>query len=675
MFTVIICDKAVVHDCREKYSIYMRPLIENEEIAFCEWNIEADTLEESVPELERLIKSQKEWRAVVICDSGVIGEELLYAVNPFDYVGTKNIPETFADRNSIEQYRKYVRDTSQKALCNPLMKLSIWLSGYGTTMRPEVVQENTIKSVEPLSEAYCRVLKEEELSANDMETALSGACRFDCVQQQFRLEGELFNPPKSLIFIAESTADISAIEAQAMWKCHSEKEYSAFAQDNLYSHKARFAVYKLPRIHGKRRESDYFRFLSAVMIFCENDVPNDTMKQGKVYELYAEFDDDVIRKNCGEYIGKLKATLQRISLLKSRHDYVIRQPLDNELVRKEFEEDVRIRMEMPDKYVKDDFLYPYGNIGLSKDCPSDEEGCRKAGSGEIRKKFVRFLRQPQRSVRNAVNTQFAKYNRIDDMRVRQLNEFQKEDILYRLQEEEQRMTETETAEIFNIRRYNEMLDRADKELQKEIAQRMTRKKTLILSVLLLILSVPGFIPLFAGEAGAFATVSNSAGLIVATAVIISAVILVSLLVFRNSLVRKFKAVGKVMEDIFKEVVQSMETFSKYLSHVCNVMRAFSILAVFEQKEDILRNTYRMHETEINGCLENVMDLFSEYTQSITDTSVQPYEYDFSVACSYHYDFSNEISSRTIPFLHRGNTVRTSVDYIRCVMMRREELYV
>lgn len=676
MFTVIICDRTVINDCTNKYKIHFKPLIDNKEIAFCAWYPEGKTLEEAVPELNGIIKPYKEWRAVVINDRHVIAENLLYKPNPFDYVDTESYPVRLSNEQDVLRYREYVKRTANEAVENPIMRLSIWLNGYTAKIRPTVPGEEIICKYAPFSLEYNELLKKENISVVDLETSYARAYRFDTVNSKFNVEGELFCPPQNVIAIAERAQNIELIEAAAAWRDHKEYEYSKFAEDNLYSSKLRCLVYQIPRKNGKIRELDYFKFLSTLLVFSSNDVSPDLLRPERVYELITELDTNKLKKSCNNYIYKLNETLHRINTLRSNKKYSENRKMDDSYVRKEFESDVSIPVKLKKEYAKGNLMCEYKEIGLSKDCPENEEFYWDQQHLAIRKCFVRFLRQPHRSIKSAVQDDFYNECSINDLRAKKLTEFQTEDVVYRLQEEEQNMVETSTSKIFDKKRYDEMLDEADKNIKRGISQRMTKKKTVYLSILLLLLSFFGFIPLLISEFNNLGTGTVSLLLIGVTLGVICVGMIGVLLMLRRQLINRFKHFNYVMSGIYDEIVGSMKSFSVYLSHACNVMREFSVLDIINSKVDVYSNIYKKHEIEIYRCIESVMNLFPEYIDKSykPEYEVEPFYFDFNLAKSYEYDMEYDSFFNSIDFLNKGNEIMIPIDYIKCIKLKREEFY-
>ena len=90
MFTVIICDEHIINDCHNKYYIYLKPFLDNEEFAFCKWDTSGNTLNEAVPELKEIIGNKNEWRAIIVNDSSTWNFEAVNKRNPFNYVDSIN---------------------------------------------------------------------------------------------------------------------------------------------------------------------------------------------------------------------------------------------------------------------------------------------------------------------------------------------------------------------------------------------------------------------------------------------------------------------------------------------------------------------------------------------------------------------------------------------------------
>ncbi|MCI5599342.1 MAG: hypothetical protein MR360_08560 [Ruminococcus sp.] len=676
MFTVVICDESLMEDFTVKYKFHFKPLLDNNDLAFCQWNTEGKTFEEAVPELPLLIKTKKEWRAIVVHDRHSVDEKLLSRKNPFDYAETQGTPKKLTNLQEILNYREYVDKATKKALENPLMRLTVWLNGYSPKVRPIVPQEELISNVEPLSLEYNKVLQEEDLSVPDIETAIARAHRFDLVHEKFLVDGEMFNPPTGVFAISERANDINFIESEAIWHNYKEQDYSDFAEVNLYSVKTRFLVFQIRRIKNVVQELDYFKFLTVILVLANNKLTADSFKPERVYRLTSEIDHDKLSEICNDYIYKLYETLDKIGSLRAKKEFIENLGVSDADAKEKFESDVTVPVNLVEGYEQERLMCEYNKIGLSNQCPVDEDSYWNGQYVELKKHFGRFLRQPYRSIKNAVDNDFVKLNYINDYRAKQLSEFQKEDVKFRLQEEEQSMVETATSRVFDKKRYDKMLDDADKEIKKEISRRMTRQKTLAIGGIMLGAVLFGFLPLVISEFNNLGTGTMSLLLIAIALGVTGAGMIACLFYLRYKLIEKFKHFNKVMGKIYGEITNSLSTFSKYLSHACNVMREFSVLNIIKNKQDYRDNIYTRHEIEIKRCIDNVMQLFPEYVQQnyVPTKEISAYKYDFDLPNSYDYYIPYDTVPSEIEFLYKGSFIEVPINYIKSIDLRREELY-
>ena len=98
MFTVIISEKSML-DLFENFEIFLKPLLNNNEVVCCQWNKDGKTIDQMVPDLYEKIAFQSEWRAVILNEDG------LNQINPFDYTKYKDID--YSDCKNPIQTKKH----------------------------------------------------------------------------------------------------------------------------------------------------------------------------------------------------------------------------------------------------------------------------------------------------------------------------------------------------------------------------------------------------------------------------------------------------------------------------------------------------------------------------------------------------------------------------------------
>lgn len=679
MFTVVICDEHIIDDCHNKYYIYLKPFLDNDDFAFCKWNINGDTLDDAVPELKEIIGNKIEWRTLIVNDSSTWDFDSVNKRNPFNYVNSVNNKVIFENGAQIARYRAEEEAMAEKALTNPLTKLSFWLCGSPIEIQPGVCYSGHEGEIENISaeKEYFDKASELGITANEIELDRARLMRYNKLSQMFGNDAELFNPPKKILALAERTKDVRREKAESAWVKHMEFDYSQFHNENLYSEKLRYLLCDVSYLKGKHNEAQYFNFLTVMLLLAVNETPSGVLRANRVYSLNIRIDSDCVKELCNIYNSKLNATLSEISNEARRLNEKQSKPIDRETAEFYFETGVTVPVTVDRYFEEDDLMAQYKEIGLSKDCPIDEMSYWSEQYTSIGKLFIKFLKEPRRAVKIAVKDKFPAMNKNEDERALQLSEFQKENVLDILNEEEQNMITTKTAHIYNTAEYKEQMEEADKEIRREISQRMTKKKTIMVALTATLAYFFGFIPLFIANLNNTESFLFSLGMTSVTIGIFLLIGLVALFVFKNRLIGKFKHFNDVMSGILDEIHGSLNRFSEYLSSACNVMRQFSVLDstenIYEKKQNILKN----HRRIILGKIKEVNELFANYIDNNeldNQRMIQPYEYDFTQMNDYQYEMPYSEVEKTIVFMQEGNEITVPVDYLESVIVEREELY-
>jgi len=679
MFTVIICDEHIINDCHNKYYIYLKPFLDNEEFAFCKWDTSGNTLNEAVPELKEIIGNKNEWRAIIVNDSSTWNFEAVNKRNPFNYVDSINNKSNFETGEQIRAFRENEDVMLEKAFTNPLMKLSVWLCGSPIESMPNICYtgyEDVIENI--LDEKVYREKADElNITAQEIELDRIRLKRYEKLSHTFGSDAELFNPPQKVLALAERTKDVRREIAESAWIKHMEHDYSQFYIENLYSEKLRYLICDVSYLKGKHNEAQYFNFLTVMLLLAVNESPSGVLRANRVYSLNVKIDSECVRELCNQYNSKLNATLSEISNESRRLMEKQNKPVDRDTAEFYFETGVTVPVNIESFFDEDNLMAKHNEIGLAKDCPGDEFAYWNDQYSTIEKMFVKYLREPRRAVKVAVKDKFPTMNKNEDERAARLSEFQKENVLDILNEEEQNMISTKTTHLYNTAEYKQQMEEADKVIRRGISQRMTKKKTIKVALIAALAYFFGFIPLFIGNLNNTSSFLFSLGMTGITIALFLLVGLCTLFVFKNRLVNRFKHFNYVMSGILDEIQGSLNTFSVYLSSACNVMREFSVLEstenTYEKKQNILKN----HRRIILEKVKEVNELFANYIDNDTlDTKrmVQPYDFDFTIMKDYQYEMPYSEIEKSIVFMQEGNEIAVPVDYLEAVIAEREELY-
>lgn len=731
MFTVIIAEKVFI-DLFNKFETFLLPLFDKEKIAFCAWNKAGKNLDEAVPELYDIIAQQKSWRAIIVSNDNI------NCINPFDAVDYKTaLSESITDKRSarLSLYEKAIDNPLTKltsALCgapvfkstvededlfNDIISGNIELRDYmlkrtlgeiNTTELAgyiEAYQQDRFSDLVPADKvaALIEAMKNKDASKITELVTEDGVIDFilditnsdpfysDSEYVEKLLENtrkkQLFSEisrafslkdkaPEDVICVSSRTFDFVDHKDEVMWNDIDESRYSAFAQFNMYPEQLKYLLFDVLPEDNRQYVSDQIRMLCFLLVFAANETPRGAITQNRVYKVDLEFDQDSIKKYCTEYVGKLKATVLKINETIYNLNNQEPEVVDNKTSQNIFESEADIPVEINSDFNKKDLMAKYKSIGLATDCPTDESSFWSGQYHSISKLFVRYLREPRRAVKTAVKEGFRKQNKIEDERALQLNEFQSEDVVYKLLEEEQKMVETTTTQLFNTAEYNKRLDEADKQLKRTIAKRMSKLKTVLVSLVAALAYLIGLIPLFFGEINTEETLKNSAIIALVTLLVFLLLGFIYLFVLRRRLVNVFKHFNYVMSGILTEIEVGLKDFSKYLGHACNVMREFSVINYKESEAVRQTRVLRKHENDIKIKIDNIYELFSGYIDTgfkINDT-IEPYAFDFTQLRDYIYEMPYLETYSVIEYIQKGHCIPIKVDYVHSISLTREELY-
>lgn len=676
LFTVIICSQTFIDKCQNAYSGFLKPLLDNnKDYAFCPWDVTKQTFDDALPDLRRLIDKKKDWRAVAVLDDELYGRHNIRKRNPFNYVDADNSLNELETAEQIFKFREEKRQICRNTIDNPLMKLGIWLDGSPFNGSPELpCGYEELPDVS--DEKYFKELGKRHLSALEVELDRLMCERKAFIAEHFSTEGELFCKPKQIVVISERMLSNGHEAARAAWKNKHEFNYSRFYEENIYPSKFRYVLFDVAYVKEKRVESDYLNFLVFVLVFAQNGYPADAVRAGKVYCANMKMDKNRINDFYSGYLGKLMSTVRLLDVLMNKKSTAINEPIDDITVKENFESDVKVPVVIGSANDTQNLFAEYKGLGLAKDCPASEEDMWNEQSHNIIKNFIRYIREPRRAVKRSAETDLHIMSEIDDERIARLTETQKEDISFRLVEEEDKMVETTVPKIFKSEEYLEQIERENKAIKRTISHRMTKKTTVAVGLISLAAFLFGLLPLV------FNNVNDGEAFVMALLIILSSLItltisgLIYLLIQYFRLKMRFQWFNKVMRSILEDIDNGLNSFSQYFSHACNVMRCFSVLNYSEKVFATRQNIYKKHAWDIGKKIDEITRLFAGYIDpdSCDYQKADPFDYDFSVLCDYDYDIPYEQLTNSITFIQNGNTVEVPINYVSSIILEREDLY-
>ncbi len=686
MFTVMIAEKPHLDSIHE-YNIFLKPFVNKDKVAFCQWDREAKTIRDAVPELVRTVARHEQWRVVILCD-----EEGIEQRNPFE-----RVKYTAPEKPEAPKKVKPASDSdddraaAQKAYDEAVEEYRIKVQEYYKA----VLEAKTAAFREAASEPLVRLVTHfceppvvsgghNNLAASDPEFKgyLDEArCKEEIREKEIIGEESLgIHMPAEVYCIAMRTYSDAQCDIDYSWSSYSSHQYSRFYDWNLYFDKMRYLIFDiLPKDH-QNYTFDYIRFLYAALLFASNDVPADSLRPNRVYRLDCVNDEDALRRMMVSYSAKLAATEEVIEAEIRNLESKTKAKITDHDVEAEYCTQVTVPVTV-DAAFDDSGLYAdKKGIGLSFDCPKNEEYAWETDYLESERTLYRLLKQVHRGLRKSVES-FHAMDSLDASRAKQMNSFQVEDVKEFVADSELRMVEVQTRDVSDAGPFRKTMEEEDKVVREKIDARMTRITTIATGIAVLAVFLVGFVPLFMGNSSTGSYLGASSAVVGASLLLMLLVGIICLYCLRGALKQRISDFNGVMGGIRGEIDGAMQQFSRYLSMACNVMRGTSIINYFNEHDDadtLQIRIRRKHMDDIRRYREEITAVFGPYMTDLSFVDEQltgPYLYDYSSPADFDYPMPfTEGEKRQIEYMKAGSTIYVPVDFVKRITVGLEELY-
>ena len=695
LFTVLIAEKHYIDAIRLENKLFFKPFLENKDLAFCYWNPDGQSLEDSVPGLFDAVGRKSEWRAVIInnCD-----EPQSKQINPFDTIGLGDFsdltapstkPQSGQEWNNWEDsWNEYYRlmalkkeQVYKKALQLPLQKLSTWLSFRAT--------DYVLADVDEKSDVQDWVIKElynNELNpAGRLETLEREQYRYELktkeiMRREFVADTQ-FNIayPKEIYCISKRIPENGLFNPDTYWNTYSKNEYSAFCDRNMYFDKMRFLVFDvLPQTH-KNYRCDNIRFLSTLLIFATNSVPNSSMQSRKLYVLECESDDEPLCTLITSYDKKLSSTQEVIENEIERIQSEIPDELTDKVAESLFCSAQSVDVSLDDS-CDFDALYAEDDFDLLPSYPESEvsKWCLKYDTTQ--KSYGYIIRQQRRAVKKGIDRLYA-HSEIPESNISRLSSFQLDDIRDYTENAENEMIYNMPPDIANASKYTEMMEEKSNDIKKVLNKRITKTSALIISALLLILTFVLYLPFILTNLSSAESMNTALVLTGGTIGVLLLTLIITLIILKFPLISAIKEFNNTMHYVANDINETMRKFSKYFGILCNVRRGFKVQNFSHENMDEYTKSIRIrrkHQSDIRKIRAELEEEYNDFicgSEFCDNIMVRPYEYDFGMKTEYDYapPFIAEYSQQ-IEFLTLGNHVSVPSGYITKITLRMEEIY-
>ena len=637
-----------------EYDVFLKPFADLRHIALCRWEPQEDTLRKAVPELEAAVAGERVWRAVILNTNEGITQR-----NPYDLV-SYTPPQR--DEDNMPAYLERLREEKfsafRQAIRKPLTRLATYLCE-----QPLIQEGRNAAAQDPEFAEY----QTEAQYKQELRTQL--------------LDGESidFPRPAEVLCISPRLYCQRSDELRSSWNEHVEHQYSSFADWNMYFDKMRYMVFDLPPENYQTYAFDYIRFLAAVMLVAGQETPPGTMRPNRLYCLACENDSEALTELLQRYDQKLYAT---DLLLEQKAKTVCQEvcpTVSSREVRGNLCANVTIPVTLREDFDLSDVYVTGVHLGLSADCPVDEELLWDENQSRSGKALHRLFKQPARSLGGALD-HFRGLNRVQNCKFGKLDSAQMEDVREHIRDEELAMLKTAVDASFDQEAFNGRIKASDENVRKKIDTRMTRARTVGTGVILLALFVISCAPMLFANFGNIQARGLSFGMVGIGLALLAATALVCLFFLRGTLKEKIDAYNETAGGAVNAVMGQMSDYSRYLSHACNVMRGYSVVETYEvigTATDPRILIYRKHQADVRQQREQLrttfLNFFPKEYEAKPDVE-EAYAYEFDRAEDYGYPMPCGTRQRVVDFLRKDNHVTLPVDFIESITLRTEELY-
>ncbi|MBQ8975229.1 MAG: hypothetical protein IJ072_05860 [Oscillospiraceae bacterium] len=579
-----------------------------------------------------------------------ISEHVEYSIDVY-----RNAEKNYEDNRALRLRARF--DSYEKASAQPLSRLMAYLCDY------PLVTDNKDGSLN--DDPDFRDYRLADARKKELQRSIVGE------------ELQDFIKPSEIVCIARRSCEDEQYDIQTSWEPHYDLQYSRFAEYNLYYPKMRYLLFDMHPAAHRNYLFDNVRFLCALLLLANNEIPGDALQPGRVYVMDCENDTDRLSALLQNYDDRLLATQKmlesEIAVLK-RNDP---QTLTDKEAQSMFCTPTNIPMRPEKSFDEAEIYVGVRDFGLYADRPRDEQILWHEEYTQSKKGLANYLKQPKKSMRAAVNDVHVQSQNIAaEEKIHLLGEEQIAEFHDYLNEQETAAVLSRPDNLADPSRYQEQADMAANRVQEHLRTRMSRKTVLLACALALGAFVIGLVPaFFTGRINLTMTAAMAGGLLVLV------LVCVIYLFFRRGKLRKeLRGYNDVLKKISDSVRANMERYSLYLGHVCSLLKGNAVDNTLRESSDAVARgskIYMKHVADIRELRAKWGLIFSRFLQagSERNAQAQPFRYDYKSTVTYRYPINgSEPCDVRVEFLQKGNYVELPVDYIRRVTLRREELY-
>lgn len=661
MYTVVIQSQETARLSRDYRRLFFDSPISKGELEFCTWIKSGDTVETAVPALYDLIAGKREWRAIIVQterDRIGAGAPESRPANPFDFLANR-------DRDLYRVEESPV----------PLVRLVQLLGGV-----PEPEVEFTLA---PVVDTSAEDLLEEEDAphAGTVTRMVYKPVPHPEAEQAYRELTAKYqfieNRPREILVIStRQPVDNTEAQIKAAWNLRLESESSEFWYRNRYPSRCRFLVCDVLDERHSLYGGCIFKLWHIVRLLAMNEISASSLQAYRLYRVGLELDQPGLEAAFAKYQERMMTMLSQLDAADANQE-----PLEVEAAKKapEMEGDIDVVFAARQNSA---LFVDTRNLGLTTDVPEEERGFWTAAFRRTSTALHELLRSPMRALDVAAeDTRRKSVYEHDQVTI--LNRYQRSDLEEELETRYFQVLEARSLLGFNPRRREKEHRVINQQVHQRIGQRLTRKRALLAGAAGLGVVLLGLIPylIYAAQKGGAKSFLGALLITVLAVAVTAGFGLVELWIQRKEMADAMEDHNRCMQDTVREVRESAQHYSDYLSALSAYLRGRSYL---DQEEELragranIRHLRTAHRKAIQKCLGLIRSWGAALGVPQKDGINMERSFSFDPAVppeenpAYRVDevgLMNQISLNGT-----GEMLDCPYDFIRGMTLEREELY-
>lgn len=670
MHTVIILSKHS-SDLLREYRYLFQPFVDHGLISFCDWNESGTDLETSVPDLYKQIKGKEDWKAVIVSAEPVYGKRkgpVPDAKNPFDFPGEVSEDEIPHD-SSV-----------------PLVRLTHMLCGYpaapvknfeeayeyadietGETRRvraSELSQEEFYALAETYRDGLKQIYLQEKVSeeAEEARRALEEKYAFADVRPQ-----EVY-----LLSLRKHQEDDNYIYES--WKSPLEMESSDFARRNNYPGICRFICCDITNPENSRYIRELAEFWMGTLTLALNHIPASILQAYKLYRMQVEVSKEELSETLNRHLNRMEAASAFVQARLGMKP------------QNAFEDGVKIveKQQIPVVFTEvtgRDLYISTKDIGLSRDCPTDELMYWHSNVREKTEQVERYLKMPRRAIDRASSQVKTKAQSFFDDEY-ELDRFQIEELEEELDTLELQLLTSDTRSAVDGKKIQEQAQEIDKQVKKDIAVRMRRGVAVGTGILILLLYLLGYVPyIFQSLGKGGKAFLASLGVSLGATMIVAVGGIVALIFLRKKIVASMDRFNELMHSVVISVNGSAKKYEEYFSTLCTYMKAQSIYTGLTKRKDAVSarvQKLRTHKQALRTTIARDEELAAAFgirrVAAFEKNVTRFFDEDRVPKENKLYYYETDGKRTEIPLNTAGDMIWAPYKFIAGLKIEREDLY-